>query len=483
MRKGILGSLAALAAGAGMAWGQSASTLPSTSAKSGKAFVGGGEVVPVNGTVFPQPGPIIPPALPVPGGEGGVVPYAGPVYPPPANFQDLDPNSLPQIHGSLQGPLSEAPLFWMNTDYLLYFVKSQPSRYPLVTTSNINSAGRLNNPTTTSLFAESAISYNITNGFRLTTGFFKDADRRSGFEFSGFLLQDKTKAFQAASDQAGSPVLARPFVNGDTGQQSSLVIASPNVGAGSITVATTTSNLGGEGNYVLNLFRSCPEASHAFSLNMLFGLRYLQLQENLSISSVTNILPGGVLPAAFGTFPAVFGGLGSPTLFISDNFRTLNSFYAGQLGLQSELRRGRWVFGGNYKLAFGDMHSRVDITGVTTATRGTFNPITGSIRGGLLANAQNEGRENNDRFALAPEINLNAGFQLTSHLLMTMGYNFLYMTNVVRPGEIVPAKVIPGLIPADPTFGATTGVLPRLNNFRESDFFLQGLNFGFTFRY
>lgn len=482
MRKGILGSLAALAAGAGMAWGQSGS-LPT--APAGKSFVGGPEIVPVMGNT---PAPIIPPSIPVGGGPGGFIPQAGPMYPPPANFSGIDPSSLPQVPSSaFLSP--EAPHFWWGAEYLLYFVKSQPTRYPYVTTSSFQSAGRLNNPTTSILFTDSDVPYNISNGFRVNAGYFYDADRRTGFQLEGFVLQEKTKSFATASDAAGSPVLARPFINANTGLQSSIVIATPNgpgtgpIGqVGSISVDTSNQTYSPEGNFVLNLYRSCPEAGWGATVNMLLGLRYIQLEETLTIQSNSTFMNGTTLPPAFGTFPGVVGPF--PSLVIIDNFRTLNQFYGGQIGFQSEFRNRRWSLLGNFKLGLGNMHSRVDIDGTTTAIRGLPNPsVMGSVRGGILANGQNIGREHNDRFAVVPEFGLTAGYSLTSRLTFTVGYNFLYLTNVIRPGEIVDPRVFPGLIPASNSFGQVAGVVPRNDNNRESDYFVQGASVGFLFRY
>jgi hypothetical protein len=478
MRKGFLGSIAALAAGAGLAWGQSASQLPNGS-PTGQAHVGGSSLMPVSGNTPP---PIIPPSFPLASGNGGAIPTGGPVYPPPAHFAGVDPSNLPEVPLNEGGP--EAPLFWMNADYLLYFVKSQPSRYPLVTTSNIASGGVLNQPTTTVLFGGSDISYNITNGFRVNGGYFRDSARRFGFEVGGFLMQEKTKTFTALSDAAGSPVLARPFVNVNTNAQSSLIITTPGVMSGGITVETTNQTWGGEGNFVLNLYRGCPGDSWNVSVNGIAGFRYVELEETLTISSSTNLLPGATFPAAFGVFPGILGPLGNQAnLNITDNFRTLNQFYGGQLGLVSEIRTGKWSLLGTYKVAVGDVHTRVDVEGTTALGRGQNNLVVGGVRGGLLANAQNVGRDLNDRFGVIPELNMALGYHITPCLTFTVGYNFLYMTNVVRPGEILEPRTQPGLIPASGNFGTVLGVLPRFDNFRESDYFLQGVSFGLSYRY
>ncbi|MCS7022425.1 MAG: hypothetical protein NZU63_11425, partial [Gemmataceae bacterium] len=85
MRKGVLGSLAALAAGAGAAFGQ-ATPAPMTSVGAPPAALSHSTAMPPNvaGSIIPPTSPSLVPAEPT--GEPLVNPLAAPVYPPPGLY-------------------------------------------------------------------------------------------------------------------------------------------------------------------------------------------------------------------------------------------------------------------------------------------------------------------------------------------------------------------------------------------------------------
>ena len=49
----------------------------------------------------------------------------------------------------------------------------------------------------------------------------------------------------------------------------------------------------------------------------------------------------------------------------------------------------------------------------------------------------NLGRYTTNRFIVVPEVGIEAGLYVTSHIRLAVGYNFLYMTDVARPGRQV----------------------------------------------
>ena len=75
---------------------------------------------------------------------------------------------------------------------------------------------------------------------------------------------------------------------------------------------------------------------------------------------------------------------------------------------------------------------------------------------------------------------------MTDQLKAFVGYNFLYWSNVIRPGDQidtvidvnrVPRFVPPGVIVPD------AGVQRPAVLFRETDFWAQGINFGVQYRW
>ena len=56
--------------------------------------------------------------------------------------------------------------------------------------------------------------------------------------------------------------------------------------------------------------------------------------------------------------------------------------------------------------------------------------------GGLLAlPGANIGRYTQSKFAVVPEAGVKIGYHLTPNLRLAVGYNFLYLSSVLRPGD------------------------------------------------
>jgi hypothetical protein len=222
--------------------------------------------------------------------------------------------------------------------------------------------------------------------------------------------------------------------------------------AGTFNSSLRSSLWGAEGNLRSNLCCGCN-----WFVDGIIGFRALGLNEDLIVSE--NLI-------------VVRGANAGNTFQVTDLFSTRNNFYGGQLGLVSEWRRGRWSLDLKTKVALGSTHQVAEING-STVINGT--PFTG----GLLALPSNIGRFSRDFFTWAPEVGLNLGYQFTPHLRGYVGYNFLYWSDVLRPGNqidrVVNVNQLPPAIPGGPARPAFT--------FNGSDFWAQGVNFGLEFRY
>src|SRR5205814_7254520 len=109
---------------------------------------------------------------------------------------------------------------------------------------------------------------------------------------------------------------------------------------------------------------------------------------------------------------------------------TRNSFFGGQIGTYAEYRFGSLVGGIAYKVSLGTNHEVVEIIGQTTGSNMVATP------GGLLAlPGGNAGRDVNNRFVVVPEIGATLGWQVNPWLRLNVGYDFLYINDVVRPGS------------------------------------------------
>ena len=149
------------------------------------------------------------------------------------------------------------------------------------------------------------------------------------------------------------------------------------------------------------------------------GYRFFQLNESLSIISRSS---EGLPP-----FPI------RPNITVFDYFSTSNNFNGGDVGLAGEYRSPRrFWFGGEGRLAMGNMQETVKIDGVTTASAAGF---TATLPNGLLAQPSNIGSFTQNHFALIPSVDLKVGYHLTPGFRLTVGYNFTYITKVLRPGR------------------------------------------------
>ncbi|MFO0796649.1 MAG: BBP7 family outer membrane beta-barrel protein [Gemmataceae bacterium] len=526
MRKRMWGAIAGVAVGAGGAWGQSPTADPPAPAALGSAAglvpaqgfgpvppgVGlppGGPGAPATG-IHSLPPAIMPPIAPGPTGDpqgfgpmAGFGPPPGPMYPPPGPYGAplWEPAGGPGMAGGAGG----APHFWMTYEYLLMYSKSQSYPAPLLTTSAPSNLGLPSAGSTLVLAGGGDISANPLNGGRVTAGFYGDADRRFGFEGSGFVTENGVNRVTEVTSASGIPLLARPFRDSAAPNfTTTLVVASPTVGQGRASILNSTQVWGVEADALVNLYRSEPGCSTGWSIEWLAGYRYMELDEVFRASSVTRLTPAGtIVPnTTVGPFGQVtvtgvtvvpgtvnVGGLTVPsghTVTITDTVRTRNQFQGFNTGLRGEIRRGMFTFGASGKIAIGHMRQELEITGYTDIHPGAVSApiplVSGRTFGGLYANASNIGRYNNDEFAVIPELNLNLGLAVTQSLSFHVGYNLIYIDKVARPSNEFTTTVNSATVPFSPNFG-TNRPLVRQTYFNQDDFWLMGLNTGFTLRF
>ena len=478
MRKKLLGTMAALAAGAGGALAQppARTAAPAPLAAVG-AFDGGmrdAAVRPASG------GEVIPPPMGGPGEMGGgpgmgVDPMmgGGPGYPPPGVYGGAAWQE-PKVDGILGGGSAR---FYVDGQYLLVFPKSQPTGYPLLTTGApaAGEQGRVGSSTTTILAGNGDLSLGSVSGFRINAGFWRPQDQRLGVDVGGLYIAPSSNTTFLRSSDAGIPLIARPFNSTATGANGVLIVSSPGVVNGEAAVRASTTFWGIEANATLNLYRSCPDNCRYWALNLLGGYRFNEFEETIAVTSRSTALPGRTLPYA-GTIV----GPGT-TLEVRDRFNALNKFHGAQVGLQSQFSSGRWYVGVTGKVAFGVSNQKVTIDGSTAAV----NPAAGtssSNLGGLFANASNVGIYRTDQFAILTDLNGSLGYNFTSWLTGTVGYNFIHLSAVSRPGNLYNGRVDPALVPTSGTYGTGASGSPAVN-LRQTDFFLHGVNFGFIIRY
>src|SRR5262249_38582688 len=156
---------------------------------------------------------------------------------------------------------------------------------------------------------------------------------------------------------------------------------------GDIHVDTSSVFHGYEVNWRQNLCCSC-----CGRLDLLAGPRFLYLHECVKITD-TEINTGNP------NFPI------GTRFDLTDRFDTHNQFWGGQLGLDGEYRRGCFFVNPYAKVAIGNTHQTVDISGNTVATVPGADPV--HSQGALLALPSNIGHFTRDQFTWVPEFGLN----------------------------------------------------------------------------
>lgn len=347
--------------------------------------------------------------------------------------------------------------FWVSAEFLLWWIKDGNTP-PLATTGTPASGGILGQPGTTTLFGGS-LDYGARPGARFTFGTWLDCERTKAIELSYFFLNGGPEGFGANS--AGDVVLSRPFINVINGQPFVEIVAFPGLAAGGIGIFSNSALQGADLNLFCNLCcrPACSPCSHSFRLDLLGGPRWLDLQEDLAIAELVTD--------------------DQATFAIVDAFETRNSFYGAQLGARAEWQRGRWFANLLGKVALGTTHQEVRISGTTVITVPGAAPSVQT--GGLLALPTNIGSYSRNTFTVVPEIGMNVGCQLTNRVRAFAGYNFLYWSNVVRPGDQIDLGINPTQLPSAAGPGTLVGPARPAFTFQETDFWAHGLNAGLEF--
>jgi hypothetical protein len=409
---------------------------------------------------FPQTGQMLPPPTPT-DPEGG-----GPVRLPAQFPGEGDWHSSPMLTDpdwAYTDPLRCS--FYARAEYLLWWMRGYNTP-PLVTTSSPADNGILGQPTTQVLFGNDLISHGAQSGGRFRFGWCLDCDE--ALETEGFFLTRGNTRFTAGpSDTA---VIARPFFSVNLNSELSQLVNSPGIVSGRIVIDSPGTLWGIEPTWRCNLCcGATPCGDRSYRFDVLAGFRYLDLNERLTIEE--DLLPLSGAPASLQNTQAL----------VIDNFRTRNQFYGIQIGCDAEYRWKNLSFDMRGKLAIGDDHQSLDISGSQTITSTTTGQVQ-NFTGGLLALDNNIGHFTHDQFSFVPEIDLNVGYFLTDHLRVFAGYTFLFWTNVIRPGDQIDRNLDQNHIPNFATTTSVNGTFPGVP-FHMSSFWAQGINVGLEYRY
>jgi hypothetical protein len=365
--------------------------------------------------------------------------------------------------------------WYASAEGLRWWFKGSPVPVPLLTTTSDPTARPLaafNEPGTTVLLGDQDLGGGHWGG-RFTLGGWLDDRRQIAAEGSYFVLGNHTTTRTATSTgQPGSPILAVPFIDADAMTENTFVLAAPGSFAGGAALSLSSRLQGAD---LLCAATAC-EGSRCH-VQILAGFRYLDLVENLTYATASTGLSGSNTDLVLNTV---------------DQFNMRNQFYGFQFGARADYRIGRLAVCASASVALGDMSQTGEFNGLTVTN--FFNgPAGGRFTGvptqvlpgaGTFVQPSNFGSVDRNQIAVAPEVSVQIGYQLTQRVRLFAGYDFLYLSNVLRPGNQIDREINVGQTVQGAVAGtaAAPGARPAVSLIG-SDFWAQGVNLGLEFRY
>ncbi len=372
---------------------------------------------------------------------------------PPQSFDDAPASNV--------GALGRE---WQGMEYLLWWTRS--TRMPAVATANTASTSAVlpNSATTILAGGGNELEGRDHSGGRFTLGVALDSSQTLGLEGNYFFLGTRTNSVGASSPGTlGSAALGVPYFDVSSATEQAQTVAFPGFARGTVTVDASSRVQGAELNAVFNFL-----GNGTVYLDGLVGFRYLEVDEGLQIAYLSDRFqtPSGAVGMSVGA---------------ADQFDGHNRFFGGQVGLRGELRKGRFFLGVMGKIALGDTVEVVRINGVSATARAGAREVL--QRGGTLALPTNSGRFTRDMFGVVPEGSVRVGVVLRDRTRLFVGYNFLYLSELARPGDQIDRNVNATQLPLGTRGGTLFGAPAPRFSFNGSDFWAQGLVLGVEYRY
>lgn len=441
-------------------------------------------LAPVAGAQPPAAPAVLPPSV-APQVEAAPVPRAGdPANLPPAvappSVYPTDPRPLAGEYTEsgrrsvVDTHLGPPQTIWAGVDYMRYWLRPAPLPTPLLA----NGSGA-------TLVGGGDVELSSANGIQATLGVWLNDRHTFGLAGSGFLLEQRSRSAVVASDAGALATLVRPTVDALTGKPSAVVVATPpipGVITGGLTGALGVdvgSRLSGFDGYAIHNVAYTPN----FTFDLQFGGRYLDLDEYLNITQVSTGYNGTQVPFGGRTYT-------NATVTVNDRFRTRNQFFGGFMGFRTEYRFGPAFLGLTARVGIGNNSQTVNVDGSSAVNVPGVAPLPGGVltayspQAGQPGNIpQFSGQSDANQFAVLSEVGATGGVQFARWGRLLVGYDFLYLNNVVRPGLQVDQVVNGRLLPISNTYQGVSGVASPRATGTQGDFYAHGVRIGLEVQY
>jgi hypothetical protein len=413
--------------------------------------------------IMPQPQTGAPP--PPPFGRAAVPPAVAPPGPdrPPNGFSDpIPPDAENGFEPNPEPKCADNRPYYFGLDYLHWWVQKQP--VPVLVTTGSPTAdvpGALGGASTVPVI-DSVSHDGAHDGVRLLFGYDLDPQGIYGVDVSGFWINRTSPTVQVSGNgSATSPVYTRPFFNVITHEQDADPINIPNAMAGTFSASAPFYMAGAEANFRY-LVGSSPGTG--YRLTLLAGFNFLDVGEKLLINENLTDVPG-------------LGAAGNHYV-LGENFTTYNHFYGGQLGAEYEHCIGPITLQFIGKCALGRTEEALDISGSTIATEAS-GAVATNPKAALYVGPGNVGHYTGNDFAAVPEGQFKVVYQFNQYFRMNLGYDVLWISRVVRPGDQINENVN-----VQPVGGPPVGPLePTFEGLHGSGLWAQGFSIGMEVNY
>lgn len=248
-----------------------------------------------------------------------------------------------------------------------------------------------------------------------------------------------------------------------------------------------------------------------FSYDFLGGFRAINFAEEFALHEEIHLRAGNPITSGPSSPPpltsANAGNAASlADILTFDTITTRNEFYGGQLGMSYEwCICPRLVLAGFGKIALGGMYETINTRGLTTTqaynvttVAPTIDPNTGQVTaqgtvtstpgartnrdGGLLTPGVGNLNYSCAKVVYVPEGNVNLGYQVCCSTRAFLGYNWLYMSGIARPGSQIGYNQTSANVTIAGQSQSVNIVQPGFR-YQGDSIFIHGLTAGFEFRF
>lgn len=345
--------------------------------------------------------------------------------------------------------------FTAGVEYLLWWIKPVCLTVPTITAGSPADAvpGAIGQPNTRLLAGQTRFEFQGASGYRP----FATWTTPDGFwsaEVKGFELQ--TVSSTQAGRATGSTYI--PFTAPDNTPQA-VPFTIPGSVEGSYAATGSSRLWGAEINGYCHLLEH-QYGNCLVQASALAGFRYLDLTDLVVVSN-TQRLVGNPLVTASG----------------QDRCETQNRFFGAQVGQTVSVSSSRWSLSGYGKLAVGSTNLTHDFSGSPLIGP----PVApGLFPGPIIVLPTNASVHSTERVTLVPEIGTTLRYAIGPRTTLSLGYSLLYWNRILCPGDLMDPQVNPTYLPfrGPPSGPAVPTIQPKM-----TDYFAQGVNLGFEFKF